>query len=93
MQVKHDFARSPRWSAGGFVTATQALSATELDHLTPFGLRRRVKLTISESFVAGLKCELLYGYRFTSREAARIVIFDYIEGFYDQVRRHSSLCY
>jgi len=48
---------------------------------------------ISESFVASLKCELLYGHRFPSREAVRIAIFDYIEGFYNRVRRHSSLGY
>jgi putative transposase len=48
---------------------------------------------ISESFVASLKCELLYGHHFPSREAARIAIFDYIEGFYNRVRRHSSLGY
>jgi putative transposase len=48
---------------------------------------------ISESFVASLKCELLYGHRFPSREAARMAIFDYIEGFYNRVRRHSSLGY
>ena len=48
---------------------------------------------ISESFVASLKCELLCGHRFPSREAARIAIFDYIEGFYNRVRRHSSLGY
>ena len=35
---------------------------------------------ISESFVASLKCELLYGHRFTSREAARIAIFDTTKG-------------
>jgi hypothetical protein len=46
---------------------------------------------ISESFVASLKCELLYGHRFPSREAARIEIFNYIEGFCYRVRRHSSL--
>jgi putative transposase len=48
---------------------------------------------ISESFVASLKGELLYGHRFPSREEARIAIFDYIEGFYNRVRRHSSLGY
>jgi putative transposase len=48
---------------------------------------------ISESFVASLKTELLYGHRFLSREAARTAIFDYIEGFYNRVRRHSSLGY
>lgn len=48
---------------------------------------------ISESFVASLKCELLHGHRFLSREAARTAVFDYIEGFYNRVRRHSSLGY
>lgn len=48
---------------------------------------------ISESFVASLKTELLHRHRFLSREAARTAIFDYIEGFYNRVRRHSSLGY
>jgi transposase InsO family protein len=48
---------------------------------------------ISESFVASLKCELLHRHRFLSREAARTAVFDYIEGFYNRVRRHSSLGY
>ena len=48
---------------------------------------------ISESFVASLKCELLHRQRFLSREAARTAVFDYIEGFYNRVRRHSSLGY
>jgi len=48
---------------------------------------------ISESFVASLKCELLHRHRFPTREAARTAIFDYIEGFYNRVRRHSSLGY
>jgi putative transposase len=48
---------------------------------------------ISESFVASLKTELLHRYRFLSREAARTATFDYIEGFYNRVRRHSSLGY
>ncbi|MDP8938939.1 MAG: IS3 family transposase, partial [Actinomycetota bacterium] len=48
---------------------------------------------VSESFVASSKCELLHRHRFLGREAARIAIFDYIEGFYNRVRRHSSLGY
>ena len=49
---------------------------------------------LSESFVASLKCELfLHDHRFVSREAARTAVFDYIEGFYNRVRRHSSLGY
>ncbi len=48
---------------------------------------------ISESFVASLKTELLHRHRFLSREAAMSSVFDYIEGFYNRVRRHSSLGY
>jgi putative transposase len=48
---------------------------------------------ISEAFVASLKCELLHRHRFVSREAARTAVFDYVEGFYNRVRRHSSLGY
>ncbi len=48
---------------------------------------------VSESFVASLKTELLYRHRFLSREVARRAVFGYIEGFYNRVRRHSSLGY
>lgn len=51
---------------------------------------------ISESFVASLKSELLLpheGHRFVGREASRTAVFDYIQGFYNRVRRHSSLGY
>lgn len=48
---------------------------------------------ISESFVASLKTEFLHWHRFPSREAARTSTFDYIEGFYNGFRRHSSLGY
>ena len=30
---------------------------------------------------------------FASREAARTAVFDYIEGFYNSIRRHSSIGY
>jgi putative transposase len=52
---------------------------------------------LSESFVASLKCDEVRTRprtsRFVSREAARTAVFDYIEGFYNRVRRHSSLGY
>jgi len=54
---------------------------------------RRSGCRISESFVASLKCEILHRHRFLSREAARTAVFDYIESFYNGVRRHSSLGY
>ena len=48
---------------------------------------------MAESFVSTLKAELVHRRHFPTREAARVAIFEYIEGFYNRVRRHSSLGY
>lgn len=48
---------------------------------------------LAESFVATLKTELLYRASWPTRQAARTAIFEYIEGFYNTRRRHSSLGY
>jgi len=48
---------------------------------------------MAESFVSTLKAELVDRQRFPTREAARVAIFEYIEGFYNRNRRHSSLGY
>jgi len=48
---------------------------------------------ITESFFATLECELLARHAFSSQEAARTALFDYIEGFYNTQRRHSALGY
>jgi putative transposase len=48
---------------------------------------------ISESFVSTLKCELVHRRRFPTREAARSVVFEYLEAFYNRKRLHSSLGY
>ncbi|WP_337958756.1 IS3 family transposase [Rubrobacter naiadicus] len=48
---------------------------------------------ISESFVATLKVELVHPRRFPSRAAARSAVFEYLEGFYNRRRLHSSLGY
>ena len=45
----------------------------------------------AESFMATIKKELIYRQRFKSRNAARLAIFDYIERFYNPIRRHSTL--
>lgn len=47
----------------------------------------------AESFFATLECELLARHRFPNRNAARLALFDYIEGFYNTHRRHSALGY
>jgi putative transposase len=46
---------------------------------------------LAESFFATLECELLDRTVFENRNAARLAIFDYIEGFYNPRRRHSSI--
>ncbi len=48
---------------------------------------------MAESFFATLECELLAQQRFPTRNAARLALFDYIEGFYNTHRRHSALDY
>ena len=44
-----------------------------------------------ESFFATLECELLARRRFTTKAEARMAIFEFIEGWYNPTRRHSSL--
>jgi putative transposase len=46
-----------------------------------------------ESFFASLKKELTRGEIFATREAARASLFEYIEVFFNRIRRHSSLGY
>ena len=46
-----------------------------------------------ESFHASLKKEYLYQYKIYGFEDAYRLIFDYIEGFYNPIRLHSSLGY
>jgi putative transposase len=46
-----------------------------------------------ESFFASLKKELIRGETFATREEARASIFEYIEVFFNRIRRHSSLGY
>ena len=46
-----------------------------------------------ESFFATLKRELVHDEHYTTREQAKASIFEYVEAFYNRVRRHSSLGY
>lgn len=47
----------------------------------------------AESFFSRFKAELIEGGIFESIEQARSEIFSYIEGYYNRIRRHSSLGY
>jgi putative transposase len=44
----------------------------------------------AESFFSTIKKELIYRQTYKSRNAARLAIFDYIERFYNPLRRHST---
>ena len=46
-----------------------------------------------ESFFASLKKELVHDEDYATREQATASLFEYIESFYNRVRRHSSLGY
>ena len=46
---------------------------------------------MAESFFATLECELLDRQTFHTRAQARMEVFDFIEGYYNTQRRHSSL--
>lgn len=45
---------------------------------------------VMESFFSRLKVELIYAENYTSVDEARAGIFEYIELFYNQIRRHSA---
>jgi transposase InsO family protein len=47
----------------------------------------------TESFWGTLKAELVDGERYATRAEARASIFEYVEAFYNRVRRHSSIGY
>ena len=46
-----------------------------------------------ESFFATLECKLLARHRFQSQAQAVPIVFEFIEGWYNTQRRHSSIGY
>jgi putative transposase len=46
-----------------------------------------------ESFFSSLKTERIRGQVYRTRDQARADVFDYIERFYNPIRRHSTLGY
>jgi putative transposase len=46
---------------------------------------------VAESFFATLKKQAVHGERFATREQATHVIFEYIEAYYNRIRRHSTI--
>ena len=48
---------------------------------------------VCETFHATLKKEKIYRQSWPTRAAARVAVFEYIEGWYNPRRRHSTLAY
>ncbi|WP_238177003.1 IS3 family transposase [Kribbella sp. VKM Ac-2566] len=48
---------------------------------------------VAESFFATVKTELIHRRAWPTRKAATSALFDYIEGWYNTRRRHSTLAY
>ena len=46
---------------------------------------------MAESFFATLECELIDRHSFKTQADAKMAIFEFIEGWYNPHRRHSSL--
>jgi transposase InsO family protein len=48
---------------------------------------------VAESFFATLKKQSIYGQLLQSRQKMRLQIFEFIEIYYNRVRRHSANCW
>ena len=70
----------------------QALSGSRRDALDGLG-GRCVRQRHGESFFATLERELLNRRRFKSQAEAKMAVFEWLEGWYNPHRRHSSLGY
>ena len=78
----------------------QYLSAAYIGMLAGYGVRSSVGRpgtcwdnAAAESFFATLKTELIHRAVWPTRQHARTAIFQYVEGFYNRLRRHSTLDY
>jgi putative transposase len=78
----------------------QYLSAAYIGQLAAYGIRSSVGRpgtcfdnAAAESFFATLKSELLHRAVWPTRQHAKTAIFHYVEGFYNRLRRHSTLNY
>jgi transposase InsO family protein len=99
-----DMAVRRRLPGGGLVAHSDRGSQYASDHYRRVLGRHGITCSMSrvaqcwdnapvESFFASLKRELVHDEQYTTREQARASIFEYVETFYNRVRRHSSLGY
>jgi transposase InsO family protein len=98
-----DAIRRRRPASGLVFHSDRGCQYTSIQH-TRLAARHGVRLSVgrrgqcwdnavAESFFATLKTELLHRQAWPTRTAARQAIFEYIEGWYNTRRRHSSLGY
>ncbi len=80
--------------------ACQYAAVTYQQRLTALGIHGSMSRpgncwdnAVVESFFATLKTELVHHRRFQTRQEAKTEIFEYLEGFYNRRRRHSTLGY
>ena len=59
--------------------------------LNPFLVVLHLDNSVAESFFSSLKKERIKKRIYKTREMARADVFDYIEMFYNRIRRHSHL--
>lgn len=77
-----------------YTSADFAKTATTLGVIRSVGRKATCfDNAVAESFFATLKKEMVYRTKFTTRKQARTVIFNYIEGWYNTARLHSTIGY
>ena len=67
-------------------------AAVRLAQRTDVGFARAANAAM-ESFWHTLKNELIHRHHYQTRDEAQRAIFEYIEVFYNRIRRHSSIGY
>ena len=99
-----EMALTARQPGAGLVAHSDRGSQYASEHYQAFLTRHGIVCSMSrrancwdnapmESFFASLKKELTHGEIFATREEARSRLFEYIEVFFNRIRRHSSLGY
>jgi len=87
--LMHHSDRGRQYTAGDFVKLLN-------EHKITCSMSRKGNCwdnAVMESFYRSLKTELIHHEDFRTREEARWAIFEYIEVFYNRIRRHSTLGY
>ena len=92
--VQGEFNRSSQHSGiGGCYDGTQTAVGSVWTEQVAFARSTGLDNAPMESFFGSLKTELVHRTRISTRREAKAALFEYIEIFYNQRRRHSSIGY